>query len=203
MPNVPNVPGVPPLSSYASGIVSLLVADAISLLFGTPQGQWGIFLDGEPAFDFNSIAGFGYKQSWVIADYPTDDGGFFSYDKVQLPFDCRLRITSGGTEEERQALIDDVTAAGNTLNLYDIVTPEKIYQNCNVSQISYDRTAISGVGMMVIDVSFQEIRTSQVAAFSNTQEPGSAGQQGGGNVQAQPVGSASSPIQSFPIGDVQ
>jgi hypothetical protein len=202
MPNVPNVPGVPALTSYTVGVITLLTADAISLLLGTPQSLWNVFLDGAPAFDFQSIAGFGYKQDWVIADYPTDDGGFFSYDKVQLPFECHLRITSGGTEEERQALIEEVTAAANTLNLYDIVTPEKVYPSCNVSRINYDRTAERGAGMIVIDVTFQEIRSSQAAAFSNTQQPGSAGQQGVGNVQPTTI-SGPGNIQSFPLGSVQ
>lgn len=201
MPNVPNVPGVPALSSYTIGLVTLLTADAISLLLGQPESLWNVFLNGEQAFDFRSIAGFGYKQDWVIADYPTDDGAFFSYDKVQLPFECRLRITSGGTEEERQALIEEVTAAANTLNLYDVVTPEKVYPNCNISRMNFDRTAERGAGMIVIDVTFQEIRSSQASAFSNTQQPGSAGQQGVGNVQSQTP--PTSVVQRFPIGDVQ
>lgn len=202
MPNVPNLPGVPALSGYLDGVLTLLVADALSLVLGQPQALWNIFLDGEQAFDFRSIAAFGYKQEWSIATYPTDDGGFFSYDKVQNPFECHLRITSGGTEEERQDLIAAVEAAGNTLNLYDIVTPEKIYEQCNVARIGYDRSAEKGAGMIVIDVAFQEIRTSEAAQFSNTQQPGSAGQQGVGNVQ--PQGATSNTfIDRFPIGDVQ
>lgn len=201
MPNVPKVPGVPALTSYASGVLTLLTADAIRLIFGVPQSLWNIYLDGVPAFDFHSMAAFGYKQEWSIATYPTDDGGFFSYDKVQNPFECRLRITSGGTEQERQALLEEVEAAANTLNLYDIVTPEKVYQDCNVSRISLDRGPDHGVGMIVIDVMFQEIRTSAAAQFSNTQQPGSAGQQGIGNVQSQAA--PSSVVERFPIGDVQ
>lgn len=197
MPNVPNVPGVPALTSYLTDVVLLLTADAISAVFGTPESLWNVFLDGVQAFDFQSIAGFGYSQEWAIATYPTDDGAFFSYDKVQLPFSCRLRVTSGGTEEERQALIEEVTAAANTLNLYDIVTPEKVYPNCNVDRLVYDRTAERGAGMIVIDITFQEIRSSQASAFSNTQQPGSAGQQGVGNVQGQ-----TSPA-TFKPGDVQ
>jgi hypothetical protein len=202
MPNVPNLPGVPALSSYLSSVITLLTADAIGLLLGHPQSLWNIFLDGEQAFDFHSIAGFGYKRDWVIATYPTDDGAFFSYDKVQNPFECRLRITSGGTEEERQDLIEAVEDAGNTLNLYDIITPEKIYPNCNVARISLDRTADHGVGMIVIEVSFQEIRSSEASQFSSTQQPGSAGQSGIGNVQPQ-AATSSSVVERFPIGDVQ
>lgn len=201
MANVPNVPGVPALSSYLSSAITLLVVDAVSLLFGSPESLWNVFLNGSPAFDFKSIVGFDYKQDWTIADYPVENGAFFSYDKVQLPFQCRLRITSGGTEQDRQLLIDEIEAAANSLDLYDVVTPEKVYSNCNISHISYDRTAMSGVGMMVIDVAFQEIRSSEASAFSNTQQPGSANQKGVGNVQ--PQSPPASVVQRFPLGALQ
>lgn len=201
---------MPPLSSYLSEDVSLLVSDVISLVLGSPESLWDIFLDGSPAFEFESIVSFGYSQEWTIATYPTDDGAFFSYDKVQLPFACHLRISSGGTEEERQSLIEEVTAAANTLNLYDIVTPEKVYPNCNVAHMTFERTADRGAGMIIIDLTFQEIRSSQASAFSNTQQPGSAGQQGGGNVQPTPTGAGNGTaiggpgnVQSFPLGSIQ
>jgi hypothetical protein len=56
--------------------------------------------------------------------------------------------------------------------------------------------------MIVIDITFQEIRTSESVQFSNPQQPGSAGQQGNGNVQAAKTPNASI-VDRFPIGDVQ
>ena len=182
MPNIPNVPGVPSLSSYSANNVTLLVADLISLLIGSPAPQWGIFLDGAPAFDFNSVVDFTYKQDWTISDYPVEEGGFQSYDKVQLPFDIKVRITSGGSEAERQELLDEVDAAANTLNLYDVVTPEKVYSSCNISHYDYKRTSTNGVGMIIVDLWFIEIRVTATAALSNTQNPTNAAQQSNGTV---------------------
>lgn len=198
MPNVPNVPGVPTLASYLPSSLTLLVADAFDLLLGSNQGGWEILLNGAPAFDFESVAGLTYHKEWVIADYPIEDGSFLSYDKVEMPYICTLRITSGGTLQERQALIAAIEEAGSSLNLYDIVTPEKVYSNANPGKISYNRTAVSGVGMMIVEVPFHEVRQSQPAAFSQTQQPGQAGQQGGGNVQ--PVSPPQQVQQTFDLG---
>jgi hypothetical protein len=186
MPNVPNFPGVPALSSYSTSGITLLVADLVSAItgiFGPPQ--WGVYLDGEQAIVANSTVDFSYKQDWVIADYPVEGGGFQSYDKVQLPFDSRIRFATGGSVTDRQALLNSVQDAANSLNLYDIYTPEAVYSSCNISHFDYDRAAMSGLGLLIIDVWFREIRVSSTATFSQTQSPTDSSQQSIGNVQAQ------------------
>jgi hypothetical protein len=186
MANVPNLPGVPALASYAVNTVVLLASDAISQFFGTAAPVWGVFLDGEPVLpEVQSVLTLGYKRDWMVADYQVQDGAFESYDKVQLPFDVRIRVTSGASGAERQDFLDAVDQVGDSLDLYDIVTPEKIYSSVNVTHVDYDRSAASGVGMISADIWFVEIRVEAAATFSNTQQPGEAAPQGAGNVQPQ------------------
>lgn len=184
MPNVPNVPGVPSLSSYLSGPIELLVLDAIGL-FGGAASQWGVFRDGIPAFEFQSVTRFDYRQDWPVSDYPVEEGGFQSYDKVQLPFDLRLRVVSGPSESDRQALLDSIEDAANSLDLLDVVTPEKVYESVNITHYDLARTAVNGVGMLTVDVWFTEIRVTSTATFTDTKTPGAAGNQNLGNVQAE------------------
>lgn len=186
MANVPKVPGVPALPSFSASIPVLLIADAIaSILSLFAEVEWGIFLEGNPAMDFNSVQKFEYKQDWPISDYPVQEGAFQSYDKVQLPFDNRLTLTSGSSAAERQQFLADLKIIGNSLKLYDVVTPEAVYASTNVSHIDYRRTATNGVGMIIADLWLVEIRVSATAKFSNTKSPNSAGQQGLGVQQAQ------------------
>jgi hypothetical protein len=187
-PNVPNVPGVPPLPrppGALTGAIVLLAADlvagAIAALLGP---RWGIFLDGEPVVFAESVAAFEYKQDWTIADYPIERGGFESYDKVQLPFDVRLRFSQGGSESERQAFLNSVDAAANTLDLYDVLTPEVVYQGLNISHYDYRRTSHNGVGLIVVDVWLTQVRVTATSTFSNTKNPANAGNQNGGAVQS-------------------
>lgn len=206
MPNVPNVPGVPNLSSYAGAAVTLLVADAVSLLFGGLANPWGVYLDGAKAFDYDSFNALGFRKENVIADYQVEGeggaSGFMSYDKVALPFECRVRLVVGGSEARREALLSQVAEAQEDLELYDIVTPERLYRNCNILRHNYERTASEGVGLIKIDITFQEIRSSEVTAFSNTQQPGSAGQQGLGNVQPTRINGPGD-ITSLPLARIQ
>jgi hypothetical protein len=186
MPNVPQVPGVPQLSSYAATAVGLLTGDAAAFsVFAAIAGVWGVFLDGLPAFIANSVVDFDFKQDWPISDYPVEDGSFLSYDKVQLPFDVRVRLASGGTEIERQLLLTEVLAAANTLNLYDVVTPEQTFSGCNISHVDFKRQSHNGVGLILIDIWFVQVRVTATSTFSNTQSPTVAGQQSGGLVTPQ------------------
>lgn len=206
MPNVPNAPGVPALSSYADAVVTLLVADAAALLFGNLLNPWGVFLDGAIAFDYDSFNALSFRKESAIADYQIEgDGGssgFMSYDKVSLPFECRVRLVCGGSEARREALLAQVAAAQEDLELYDVVTPERLYGGCNILRHSYERSSSEGVGLIKIDITFQEIRSSEVTAFSNTQQPGSAAQQGLGNVQPTKINGPGN-ITSLPLARIQ
>jgi hypothetical protein len=186
MPNVPNVPGVPTLTSYSAAPILLALSDAAFVALSFLAPRWGIFLDGVPALPMaKSVASFEYKQDWTISDYPVEEGGFQSYDKVQLPFECRVRITSSGSSGDRAALLAALDQIANSLDLYDVVTPERVYTSVNVHHMDYRRTATNGVGLLVVDLWLVEVRVTATATFTNTQQPGDSGQQGVGNVQPQ------------------
>lgn len=186
MPNVPNVPGVPPLSSYIPNSIALLTQDLISFLIGGTAQQWGIFLDGESVIAADNTISFEYKQDFPVSDYRVEQGGFQSYDKVQLPGDIRMRFSCGGSVSDRQDFLASIDAVMNTTDLYDVLTPEEVYLSYNfVHRDINKRTASNGVGLVVVDLWLTEIRESSTATFSNTQQPGDAGKQNTGNVQPQ------------------
>jgi hypothetical protein len=185
MPNIPNVPGVPPLPSYSPNTIVLLAADVVLAILGLFGSQWGVFLDGAKAFDYHSIVDFDYKQDWPTSDYPVEDGGFQSYDKVELPFDVRVRVARGGTESDRESLLSSVRAAAGTLDLFDVVTPEQTYSDCNITHVDFKRSSAGGVGLIIIDIWFTEIRQTSTSNFTQTQQPGNSGQVNTGNVSPQ------------------
>lgn len=142
--------------------------------------QWGIFAQsGKTVVTADAVKGFEYKQDWSLADYPIEDGGFETYDKVQTPFSVRVQFISGGSFSNRQALINSVKAIAADLNLYDVVTPEATYMSCNVMHYDYKRTATNGAGLIEVDVWLQEIRVRTPATLSTTQPSGTDAVSGG------------------------
>lgn len=185
-PNVPFAPGVPPLARNPLAVattVGLLVADAISFFAGFLGPQWGIFQDGLPVVLADNVVSLDYKKDWEIANYPMEQGAFQSYDKVENPFEARVRFSTGGTRIDRQVLLSSITAIAGNTELYDVYTPEAIYPSVNIAHYDYRRTAVSGVGLLTIDVWVHQVRVDVETSFTNTQTAGGANPIAGGQVQ--------------------
>lgn len=170
-PNVPNAPGVPALPRAAgvvSAVVQLLVSDALSLFSGLDSPSWGLFLDGVPVVTAESVVSFDFKKGARISSFPVENGGFESYNKVQQPYDVRLRFATGGTEADRQALLESVAAAIRSLSLMDAVSPEAVYPNVNPVHYDYRRTHVNGVGLLQVDVFCEEVRVRAASTFTTS-----------------------------------
>jgi hypothetical protein len=179
--SIPGVPAVPSSVTLVTDVI-LLVADAISFFAGFGRSPWGIFLNGVQVVEADSVVSMGYKQDWAISTFPTEQGGFQSYNKVDTPFSIRLRFASGGSRENRQALINSLEEIGSTLTLYDVVTPEAVYSSINIQGYDYNRAA-NTVGLLQADVRVTEVRVTALAQFTNTKSPSAQSQQDGGTVQ--------------------
>lgn len=145
--------------------------------------QWGIFsLAGASVIAADTVVDVEYRQDWAVADAPQERGAFTSYDKVASPFDARLAFAAGGSLANRRAFLRSIKKIAGDLNLYDVVTPEETYLNCNVSHYDY-RRADGAAGIVKVSVHLVEIRETGEAALSNTAQPDGAGQKDGGQVQ--------------------
>ena len=178
--------GLPSLPAGVNILTSgiLLVADAVTLISSLVQ-QWGIFLDGFPVILADNVLTMGFGQDWRIASYTQEQGAFASYNKVTMPFVTKLRFSTGGSVSARQAFIDSVMAISGDTNLYDVVTPERIYTSCNVEHASYDRNADTA-GMVSMDVWLKQIAVTDPSTYTNPQNPCLTPQQQNGLCQAGP-----------------
>jgi len=211
-PNVPNVPGVPAVNRSSANVpgavLSLLVSDligsALNNLFGP---QWGVFdKNGNAVIVADSVISVDYRRDWAISTFPIESGGFKAYDKVQQPFDVRLRFSAAGASTNtvlgavaafaanvslfggaqkvgRQALLDSVESVANSFDLFDAVTPDKIYTDISLEHIDYKRSAQNGLDLIVADVWAKEVRIISTQSF--TQSPASADPSSTGTVQPQ------------------
>ena len=188
-PNVPIAPGVPPIPRDPDAEIPTpppaLTEDTVSSI-GTYPGypQWGVFdQNNVSVILYDSFVDFAFKQDWTIADYTIEEGGFQSYDKVQLPYDVRTKLSCGGNVAHRNAFLTSIQAIQNDTNLYDVVTPDEVYTGLNLKHVDYTRTNTNGVGLILADLWFQEIRPAPEPAFSNTTTPSGASPQFIGNQQ--------------------
>jgi hypothetical protein len=180
MTSASGLPALPAGVNVFSGAV-LLVADAISIA-PTSVSQWGIFLDGEAVVVADNVTAFSFKKSSRISKYPQEQGAFASYNKVAVPFEPKIKFSTGGSIEDKANFIASVDAISGDLNLYTVVTPEVSYASCNVVDYDYDRNH-GNAGLLEIDVWLEQVVIAGTSTFSNTASPTDATQQQGGIVQ--------------------
>ncbi len=173
-PSVPKLPGVPPLVRDAlQGVVdrvTSVLADTLGLGFANkPEDQWGIFDDeGTPVLRWDSIVAVDYLKEYRISNYPQEEGGFQSYNKVELPSEPRLTLTRGGTENERAQFLNDLTRVCASLELFTVVTPEVIYSSVNFTHFDYRRDGDRGAGLITATVHLEEVRLTATSEFTST-----------------------------------
>lgn len=170
--DVPNVPGIPPVLflNPLAALPSLLVADAVGLFLGYAPQIYGIFSQaGMPVVICDSIITVEYKQEFVLSTFPMEQGAFNTYDKVQTPYDARLRCATGGSPAARQAFLASIDAIIGDINLYSIVTPDKVYTSANIIHQDYKRAASSGAGLLQVDIFLEEVRVTGSATTTSTQ----------------------------------
>lgn len=186
-PDVPKVPGVP---AVARGILNpgtatepKLTQDSITVT-AAAKNQWGVYTKaGAKAVEPDSISAIGYDAEYRVADYPIEEGGFETYDKVALPFQNRVVMTKGGTLEQRRAFLRSIDEIRSDLELYNVVTPEWTFLDVNVVRIGIDRNRENGAGLITVELQLQEVRQNVTASFSKTRDPASSETFNTGSIQ--------------------
>lgn len=204
-PDVPPAAGVPAIFRDPTAPVFktiLLLADAATILHFFEGPQWGIFsANGAPVAIPDSVISVDFRREWRIADYPVEQGGFQSYDKVSVPYDARVRLSCAGIATPRVLFLAQVDNAAQSLDLFIVATPDGVYTNVNIIHYDYRRAREGGVGIIQVDVWLQQVRSAGATQFTNTKSPTGTADSNSGPVQPTsptPVQSSALPTPPIP-----
>ena len=194
-PDVPDAAGVPPVLRTINAVedsLVLLTADSDLLFEAFAPPVWGLFAnDGSPAVVADSVISVDYRKEFRISDFPIEQGGFASYNKVQVPADVRITFAQGDGEDDRAVFLAAVASAVSSLNLLTVITPEASYQNMNPVHYDYRRSVRSGAALLLVDIWLEEVRPASAAQYTQSQ-----GTTASGDVAAGQAGSSVAPVTS-------
>ena len=176
-PNVPDLPGVPAVPrppGYVNTVLALASNQITSLLGQSAQVQttWGIFdSNGNQVVTPDSVVDFDNRNEWEVSSFPVQQGAFASYNKVIVPFEVSVRMTKGGTQDDRTMFLQQIAGIAGDTNLYTIMTPEQTYQNVNITRYENTRRGAGGAFFLDVDVYFIQINqvTAQYQSSSSPQ----------------------------------
>ena len=199
-PDVPFAPGVPQLLRQATVPVPsappVLQPAQNGVLWQAAQGDpvWGVFdSDNNAVLTPDSIIDFSNRQEYRVSDFPVQQGQFASYNKVTLPFEIAIKMTSGGTVDDRTQFLNEVTQVAASTGLYTIVTPEKTYLDCNATHYEVTRRGKDGAFWLDdVEMHFRQIiqvtaqySTTATQPTENAQNPAAVPAVNSGQVQPQ------------------
>lgn len=195
-PNVPQLPGVPQLLRsplFPTGVpLAIEIGASIGSLWSSSSiiARWGIFDQKHTQIvEPDSVLDFGYRNEWHVADFPIQQGEFVSFNKVATPFEISVRLSKGGTQPERTLFLNVIQSIAGDLNLYNIVTPETVYKDCNITRWEVIRRGAQGAYFLTeVDIFFRQIRTVTAQFFTTTNASNFSAipQQNNGVVQGSP-----------------
>lgn len=202
-PLVPNAPGVPALLRSGAKIIDMATfgllgaSDALDLLIGAEPVRWGVFDQfNAPVAIADSILSFDYSNGSKVSNYPVENGAFASYNKVANPYDAKITMTCGGSDDARAAFINALDSAADSIDLYTILTPEKSYLSANIERVDYARSASKGAGIIIADLYLIEVRQTATAAFSKPQSVSAVDPKSQGQLPSDPIGNVQSSLLS-------
>jgi len=182
-PNIPPLPGVPDLrrSSYGvlaqTGIMGKLQGlDYFGLLDGLLAPTWQVVdANGAQVIKPDSVVAFEYRGEARLATFPIEQGAFSTYNKVQMPYDLRIRMTCGGNGSmSRDQFLAMLKYLQDSIELYTIVTPDDSLVNVNLVSYDYRREARNGATLITADAMFQEVRVTASGVYVNAAQPAGA-----------------------------
>lgn len=179
----------------ALGTLILEAGDLAGInLLNPTVSDYGIVFSGTntPVVVPDTFMSLEYRGEQRISDYPIEQGGFASFNKVAVPGDIKIIAVCGGQNYFQSAaqLLDTflnnalgtsfgqpmtrdafIIALQNMLtamDLYDIVTPDRTYKSYNLIHMSYSKTATKGATQVVAYLGFKEVRENVQAIYSNS-----------------------------------
>ena len=126
---------------------------------GNLPEQWTLLDDaGEKAFAFDSFSNLNLKSESKVIQAPVESGGFVMYNKLNTPLEIKCTLIKKGSPEDLQVYVDALLKYADNTNLLSIITPDREYQNMNLTSVSFSRSAEGGVNLIMAECAFTEIR---------------------------------------------
>jgi hypothetical protein len=161
------------------------ITEAIFDYLGLSQPGYGIYLNNKLALQVDGFVEFAFRDSSVISNYRIEQGAFSSYNKVENPNDLRAVVTKAGSPVDIAEFLMKLEAIKADLNLYNVVSPEHTYINCNLKEYNYRRNIENGTHIIYAELLFQEImNTGEIGFNKPTKTQSAKPKKSGGNVQA-------------------
>ncbi len=194
MPKIPDFVAPEVLQNVG---ISLGSAALISGIFGK---TWGIVNQfGIPIVLADTVVSMNYDAGSSISKYPTEQGRFSSYNKVNNPSMSTVQMAKGsGGVIERGGFLAQLEALLKSTVSFHIITPEYVYMNYQIVGINHSRSAQDGATMITVNLDLEEVLEAKVDySTEEVKAPSDSNTVDGGAKQSNPTQRESILLRGF------
>lgn len=129
-----------------------------SLLSSIPKlPQFGNLTGSTQAIIADSCISVGTKKENNVSEFPIQNGGFASYNKVILPMMQKVRLAKTGSSQDINIFITQIEKYANDLTLVNVVTDGYTFQNYTISSWDCSRTSQNGVHLVEVEIGLKQV----------------------------------------------
>lgn len=183
MPSIPSFTSPQALIGTALGFGGAALINAV---FGK---TWGIVNEfGIPILLADTVSSINYDAGSSISKYPTEQGKFASYNKVDMPSMSTVQMCKGGHSAlERGLFLTQLEAYKKSTLSFHIITPEYVYLNYQIIGINHARSAQDGATMITVNIDLEEVLEAKVEySTEEVTEPSDSNTVDGGAKESKP-----------------
>lgn len=200
------LPGVPALLHGAAPLTNALgnishIANVLGgLLSGPVNEQWGVVdKSGKEVLQADTILSFDYRRSSRLVDYPLEQGGFATYNKVSNPYDVAITAAKGGSSDDLRDFMHTVRMMQESLDKYAVVLPQGAFFNLNLERYDHRRERQNGSHMAIMTLYFREVRET-ATVNGQPKQPDAIPNFAAGQVSPSPLSSLQSKLMGGAAG---
>lgn len=131
----------------------------MSILPISQKNTWDITdKDGKTLVTFTAFIAIEFKAESKTFEHPTEEGGFFGYNKVTIPSECYVTLALQGTSETLQSSITTLLELKNNTTIISIETPYQIITSTTITNVDYSIKVEDGLNLLTVNLSLKEIR---------------------------------------------
>lgn len=146
------------------------------------QTKWAIteLNDNDPSLDtaleFDTLISFDISADAEAPSEAVEKGSFATYNKISSPREITTQVARSGTPEILEIFIAQLEKWRNEAILVNFLTPEIEYFDITLTSYSYTRTRDQGEGVLIVDLTFVEVRQVETQYTTVTVPPIKTGQ---------------------------
>lgn len=134
------------------------VTSVFSLLGQGIPGNWSLYDEGgSAAVPFDTFYSIAVRSEGKVTTYPTEESGFFAYNKVASPTVANVVVGLSGSSSELSDLLEALDTLKTSTERVSIVTPERTFTDYSLESYDYQRTAQDGIDRLVVNLTLLEI----------------------------------------------